>query len=255
MISTLRLERNPSLTQLATTKLTEAIVSGYFKAGQRLVETDLSEEFGVSRAPLREALRTLAGEGLVEIRQNRGCYVAKPSLEDMEKMVVLRALLEGAAARALVHERCDARIATLEGHHAAMTAAAAAGDRAAFLRAHWEFHHAIAAGSDNKYFLQAWMSISNTIRVYISRVTTTNVDHPTVLKNLGTFVRMFRTAEPEEAEAVVRSQIIWMMYDMIGRPIPGSAAGYVTHVIDEAGAVRVLGAAELAERLRPAGAP
>lgn len=254
MISTLRLERNPSLTQLATTKLTEAIVSGYFKAGQRLVETELSQEFGVSRAPLREALRTLAGEGLVEIRQNRGCYVAKPSLEDMEKMVVLRALLEGAAARALVHERCETAIATIEGHHAAMAAAAAAGDRAAFLRAHWEFHHAIAAGSDNKYFLQAWMSISNTIRVYISRVTTTKVDHPTVLKNLGTFVRLFRTSGPDEAESVVRSQIIWMMYDMIGRPIPGSAAGYVTHVIDEAGAVRVLGAAELAERLKPSSA-
>lgn len=252
MIDTLRLERTPSLTQLATTKLTEAIVSGYFKAGQRLVETELSQEFGVSRAPLREALRTLAGEGLVEIRQNRGCYVAKPSLDDMEKMVVLRALLEGAAARALVHERRDATVTTLEGHHAAMAAAAAAGDRPGFLQAHWEFHHGIAVGSDNKYILQAWMSISNTIRIYISRVTTTKVDHPIVLKNLGTFLRIFRSSTPEEAEAVVRSQIIWMMYDMIGRPIPGSAAGYVTHIIDDAGAVRRLADAELAERLKPA---
>src|ERR1044072_4556146 len=73
-----------SLSDLAVDRLREAIVVGHFKPGDRLVETKIPAVLGISRAPLREALRVLASDGLVEIRQNRGTYVVSPSGEELE---------------------------------------------------------------------------------------------------------------------------------------------------------------------------
>ena len=76
-----------------------AILSGQFKPGERLVEDRLAEEFGVSRNPVREAMRTLASEGLIEVTARRGAVVASLSPQEAEELLEVRATLEGANAR------------------------------------------------------------------------------------------------------------------------------------------------------------
>ncbi len=89
-----------------------AIQDGQFAPGQRLVESDLTEEFGVSRGPLREALRLLAKEGFVDIVPNRGAVVRRLTLDEIANTMVVREALEGLAA-ALAAKRIG-----VEGHRA-----------------------------------------------------------------------------------------------------------------------------------------
>jgi DNA-binding GntR family transcriptional regulator len=80
-----------------TTKLRELILRGEFKMGDRLMQEEWAHKLGVSRMPLREALRQLEVEGLVRIEPRRGAIVTPVSIEDIEEIYQLRAILEGEA--------------------------------------------------------------------------------------------------------------------------------------------------------------
>ena len=83
-----------------------AILSGTIRPGERLGEMELSRQFGVSRTPVREALRRLTAEGLVVAQRNRGARVAEWSLTDLQEIYEIRARLESYGA-ALAAERID----------------------------------------------------------------------------------------------------------------------------------------------------
>jgi DNA-binding GntR family transcriptional regulator len=90
---------NKSASQRAYDSARAAIVSGRYPSGTPLREEELAEAAGVSRTPVREALRRLAAEGLVDIASRRGARVAEWTREDVEEIFALRAELEGSAAR------------------------------------------------------------------------------------------------------------------------------------------------------------
>jgi len=91
--------RNPPLRDLVAEDLRRRIVSGVDAPGSRLVEESLAAELGVSRGPVREALRVLAAEGYVELLPRRGALVAKLSDATAEEMIVVRTRLQALAAR------------------------------------------------------------------------------------------------------------------------------------------------------------
>jgi DNA-binding GntR family transcriptional regulator len=99
---------------LVTDKLRERILNGEYEPGERLVENKLSAELGVSRIPVREALRTLATEGLVLIEPRRGASVARLSADVAREMVEVRATLEGLNAKLAAQRRDPGLIAELE---------------------------------------------------------------------------------------------------------------------------------------------
>ena len=99
----------PPLHDRVVAELRRAIVARRFKPGERLVEGRLAEELGVSRIPVREAIRALASEGLVELAARRGASVARLSTQEARETIELRALLEGQNAR-LAARRQDARV-------------------------------------------------------------------------------------------------------------------------------------------------
>jgi DNA-binding GntR family transcriptional regulator len=80
-------------------ELRQAILSGRLKPGDRLVEGRLADELGVSRNPVREAIRVLASEGLIEVTARRGASVASMSEQEARETIEVRALLEGQNAR------------------------------------------------------------------------------------------------------------------------------------------------------------
>ena len=94
------------LRDLVTDQVRSAILAGRYRPGERLVEDRLAEDFGVSRNPVREALRSLASEGLVVLTPRRGAAVAGLSLEEAREMIEVRSNLEGMNAR-LAARRCD----------------------------------------------------------------------------------------------------------------------------------------------------
>lgn len=98
---------------LVADALRTAILRGTFKPGEKLDQGQLSADLGVSRSPVREALRTLAAEGLVTTIPNRGAVVTERSLEELGELQFIRRLLEGAAARRAAPEMDNERLEML----------------------------------------------------------------------------------------------------------------------------------------------
>jgi DNA-binding GntR family transcriptional regulator len=95
------------------TRLRAGIVAGRFKPGDRLIEREMCELLGVSRASLREALRQLEAEELVTIVPHRGPVVSEITIEEAEQLYDVRAMLEGLAARRFAETATDEDIAVL----------------------------------------------------------------------------------------------------------------------------------------------
>ena len=100
--------------ELAYQAIRDGIIEGRFRAGARLREEEIAEATGVSRTPVREALRRLDAEGLVEFLPNRGAHVASWSSEELEQIFDLRALLEGYGAKLAAPRATAEVIAELE---------------------------------------------------------------------------------------------------------------------------------------------
>lgn len=114
MADTLRVEKMAApLRQRVVDNLRNAITSGRFKAGDRLVERELCEAVGVSRTLVREALRQLEAEGLVTVVANKGPVVASVSTEEARGIYEVRAVLEGLASRLFAERASSAQKAEL----------------------------------------------------------------------------------------------------------------------------------------------
>ncbi|MGW2257101.1 GntR family transcriptional regulator [Streptomyces sp. NPDC004749] len=128
----------PSRTQYVLEAVKHGILTGGLSPGQALVETELAARFGVSKTPVREALKTLAGTGLVVMSQYKGATVRTVDAAMAHEVYDVRLLLEPAALR-----RTLARRASLEPARAALIRADAAEDRAERSLANREFHRAL----------------------------------------------------------------------------------------------------------------
>lgn len=144
-------------------KLREAIASGVFSPGQRLIERELCEILGVGRTSVREALRQLEAEGLIESLPHRGPSVSSISIDEAEQLYALRGLLEGYAG-----EQCAARadaafLARLDRAVAAFVAAAGSGDREALVSTKTAFYDLLLNGCGNKFVAQTLTGLHNRI--------------------------------------------------------------------------------------------
>lgn len=138
-----------SLAEQVARELRQAILTRRRKPGDRLVEDRLSEELGVSRVPIREALRVLAAEGLVDVQPRRGASVANVSPEVARDLVEVRATLEGLNARLAARHHEDAIVAELRRVLEAGNAAARSGNLDDLVRLNGEFHDKLAEAGRN----------------------------------------------------------------------------------------------------------
>ncbi len=142
------------------------IVAGAIRPGARLDETLLSERFGVSRTPVREALQRLAASGFAEQRPRRGTFVRRVSLREMVEMFEVMAELEALSAR-LAARRLSARQAeALEAAFEACAAAAATGDTDAYYRANEVFHQLIYQASGNIFLAEQSRQLQSRLQPY-----------------------------------------------------------------------------------------
>ena len=135
-------------------QLRQDIVRNRWKPGERLPEPELCQEFGVSRTPMRDALKLLEAEGLIELRPHIGAVVTQPGLPDLEEKMQVLAALEQAAAALIATRRPAKVIAQLRQLHAAMQAAAQSENMALYYQLNDDFHRAIVEGSGNKTLAQ-----------------------------------------------------------------------------------------------------
>lgn len=148
-----------SLQSLVYEEIRRLILSGELLPGTRLVEDRLADRLGVSRNPVREALRVLAVEGFVEMLPRRGAAVARLGLDEAEELFDVRMALEGLAAR-LAARRCDGGTAQrLDAILRAAEEASDARERERLVRLNAEFHEAVIEVSGNAYLLMVAMPV------------------------------------------------------------------------------------------------
>jgi DNA-binding GntR family transcriptional regulator len=109
--------RLPGLSRKAYTQLKKSIVEGQLAEGEVLFEVHLADKFGMSRTPIREVLKALAFEGLVEELPGRGYAVPRRSIDDLREFYELREILESSATRLAAQKATDSEIAELERIH------------------------------------------------------------------------------------------------------------------------------------------
>jgi GntR family transcriptional regulator of gluconate operon len=186
--------------------LRRAIISGELDSGTHLVESVLSERFQVSRAPIREALRELEGEGLVESRR-RGVYVKGLTRQDVWELYGLRTMLEGAAVELAVSRFGEEDIAALRGHLETMAAAASTGRRSDFAKADMGFHTQVFERVGHRRLLRVWQSFVETYRVVLEITDTENPDLDAVVMDHAHIVAAIERRDSDEARRRIEESL------------------------------------------------
>lgn len=133
--------------------LTELIIEGQLKPGQSLSEVDLNRRYGISRSPIREALRILEQKGLVASIPRKGAYVRQLTKKDVQEIFQVRAVLEGFAATQAVEKLTPTDMEDLASAVGSMRISANDNDFKSFLRHHYRFHRIYIVASGNDYLI------------------------------------------------------------------------------------------------------
>ena len=146
----LNLDNYKPLRDVVFENLRSAILEGKLKSGQRLMEVQLAEQLGVSRTPVREAIRKLELEGLVVMLPRKGAYVANISVKDLMDVLEIRASLEGLGASLAAERRNDEDIKNLEELEVEFEEAVRTQNIDMLLKKDIEFHECIFKAANNK---------------------------------------------------------------------------------------------------------
>jgi DNA-binding GntR family transcriptional regulator len=171
-------------------QLRQRIFKRELEPGSWIDELRLAEEYGISRTPLREALKVLAAEGLVTMKLRRGAYVTEMSEKDLADVYHLLSLLESDAASAVAERATEAELAELDALHAELEAAATPGqvDRENFFAINERFHIRLLAIADNRWRSQVVADLRKVMKLNrhnsllkSGRITESLKEHRTVM--------------------------------------------------------------------------
>lgn len=132
-------------------RLREQIFSHELAPGSWLDEQSLALAFGISRTPMREAIKVLASEGLVTTKMNKGAYVTEVDRRDLEQIFIVLSLLEGQAAKETAIKATEAQLTQLDNLHHRLEKAAADRDTEQFFDINVKFHELIQEIAGNKW--------------------------------------------------------------------------------------------------------
>lgn len=197
-----------ALYQEVADRLRSMIQDRTLAAGEWVDEVRLTQEMGISRTPLREALKVLAAEGLVRLEPRRGCFVNELSLRDLEDIFPLMAMLEGRCAFEAATKIGPAQIARLEPLHADLQRHAQAGDIDRYYQANAVIHEAIQALAANRWLsdmidgLRKVLSLSRHKSLTMpGRMQDSCAEHMAILAAL-------KARDPEGADALTRKHLM-----------------------------------------------
>jgi len=185
--------------------LMQRIVDGEYEPGERIVELRIAEEFGVSQAPVREALRELESLRLVESEPFRGARVRAVRADEIAESYPVRAALEELAAK-LAAERLAGAAAPLQAEIDAMRAAAVDGDLRAFVRHDVAFHRVFVEASANATLVEVWQSLHVDLRTRFTLIQRLE-DLAEVAESHVPIMRALDAGDAERAGRVVREHI------------------------------------------------
>ncbi|MCA3596198.1 MAG: GntR family transcriptional regulator [Methylobacterium sp.] len=145
-------------------RIRDLIRSGELEPNSRVNELELAERFGISRTPLREAIKILATEGMLELLPNRGARVAAVNEAEIDEMLEVIAGLEANAARLLAMRISDSEIADIAELHEVMLEAYEKRDEAHYFTLNRQIHEAMMRAAKNATLAQLYAGLSSRIQ-------------------------------------------------------------------------------------------
>ena len=199
-----------SLVDAVTEQLEVAIMEGRLAPGDRISEQKLAQSLGVSRGPLREAIRRLEGRRLVEYKANIGVRVAELSEKRLEDLLIVREAMEGMGARLACSRMSDQQLddleSLIEGHSDQVLVQGSkgyyqeSGDR--------DFHFRIAKASENNLLVSLVCGdLYDLLRIYRYKSSTMVGRAEAALEEHRAILRALRQRDPEKAEAAMRNHL------------------------------------------------
>lgn len=163
--------RDTSLAKLVRDKVLSLMLQGVYLPGQRINEPDIAKRLGVSRVPVREALRELESSGMVVSKKHAGVFVRQLAATEIQDLYRMRALLDGYVGR-LAAQMPPVQRQNITGHLqtllAEMHSAMAGHDVQGYYRKNLDFHWAIVQASGNQFLMASYQSIVN--QLHLSRL-------------------------------------------------------------------------------------
>jgi DNA-binding GntR family transcriptional regulator len=194
-------------------RLRSDILEGRLRPGEWLRQERLAQAYSVSQMPVREALKQLAAEGLVEHVPYRGVQVVEFAAEDVEDLYACRAFIEGMAARSAAQNVTDEELSDLAGLHEQMVRCRTPEDLAQYRELNRRFHALIFSASRRSYIVrtlaQLWSAFPTMLWSNIPRIAVASVpgrDEPDAAEH-EEIVAALAARDPERAERAVRRHI------------------------------------------------
>jgi DNA-binding GntR family transcriptional regulator len=147
-------------------RIREMIRKGVLKKGDRIIEKDLTQTLGISRTPLREALRILSAEGLIELIPNKGARVAQPSMRDIREMFWVMSILEGTCARVCAEKMTEDSLKRLESLHRKLKQHCQAKDHEKYMAVNHTYHSLIQELAGSKILSEVINGLRQKILLY-----------------------------------------------------------------------------------------
>lgn len=148
----------------AAERLRDLIIGGTLAPGDRVNESELCEDFGISRTPMREAIKILAAEKLLELLPNHGARVAQMTKNELSETLEVIAILEAAAAEQACNLISDEELGLIEAHHNIMVKAWEKEDEPVYFKHNKLIHETIVAASRNKTLMGIYASLSGRVQ-------------------------------------------------------------------------------------------
>ncbi|MFE9043439.1 GntR family transcriptional regulator [Streptomyces sp. NPDC007818] len=193
-----------SKADLVYDNLREAIVGGGLRPGERINMDELARTFGVSKIPIREAVKRLESEGLVVSRVHSGVTVAEIDRHEMRGVFLAREAIEGLVGRLAAENADDALVAELDRVQARMDAALEAGEIDALMGLNSEFHGALAAASGYRILSELTEQLLVAVRRYRIVAPVDDMNWRSVLTEHEAIIEAVRRRDPAAAAEAAR---------------------------------------------------
>lgn len=199
-------KRTP-LAQVVAAHLRDMIAQNELAPGARVRERSIARQLSVSRTPMREALRILAAERLVELLPNRGAVVSKPSPKDVKDLLSVLASLESLAGEQAAVNASDDELAEIRALHFEMLATFERGDRLAYFKLNQAIHRAIVAASHNAALIE--LHAQTNARLYRVRYQSNlnNAQWPTAIEEHETILEALCARDAEALARILRGHL------------------------------------------------
>jgi DNA-binding GntR family transcriptional regulator len=213
------------LHQEVAVRLRQRIVEGHLAPGRKLNERELAESLRVSRTPLREAIKMLAAEGLVELLPNRGAVVAQMSEQDVADTFEVIAGLEGQSGELAAQRITDAELAEIRALHYEMLAAHTRRDLPTYYRINAQIHTLINAAARNKVLTQTWANVNARLQALRFRSNVDEVKWKRAVKEHDGMVDLLAARDAAGMRSLMithllhkRDAVLELMRDAAGTP-------------------------------------